>query len=136
MWYLVSINSQEIRTVFGDPLRFPNSEPIPPKYPNLVTIMLGQKPDISGYLFLADQLVEEFTRHNSVPEGYDFIFRQSWGLVINESVIHRVIDTLRAESYPPMADYLDGVVKNDQDQINTYVNACLQVKQKYPKFTW
>ena len=39
----------------------------------------------------------------------------------------------RAAEYPPMADYLDGVVKNDQAQVQTYIDACLAVKAKYPK---
>jgi hypothetical protein len=41
-------------------------------------------------------------------------------------------DKRRAE-YPPMSDYLDGVVKGDQAQIDAYVAACLAVKAKYPK---
>ena len=40
---------------------------------------------------------------------------------------------LRAAEYPPMEDYLDGVVKGDQDQIDAYIAACLAVKAKYPK---
>jgi hypothetical protein len=39
----------------------------------------------------------------------------------------------RAAEYPPMTDYLDGVVKNDQSQIDAYIAACLAVKTKYPK---
>jgi len=39
----------------------------------------------------------------------------------------------RAAEYPPMADYLDGVVKGDQAQVDAYVAACLAVKAKYPK---
>jgi hypothetical protein len=39
----------------------------------------------------------------------------------------------RAAEYPPMTDYLDGVVKNDQAQIDAYIAACLAVKTKYPK---
>ena len=39
----------------------------------------------------------------------------------------------RAAEYPPMTDYLDGVVKGDQAQIQTYIDACLAVKAKYPK---
>lgn len=39
----------------------------------------------------------------------------------------------RINEYPPITDYLDGVVKNDQEQIQTYINACLAVKAKYPK---
>jgi hypothetical protein len=39
----------------------------------------------------------------------------------------------RSAEYPPMSDYLDGVVKGDQAQIDAYVAACLAVKAKYPK---
>jgi hypothetical protein len=39
----------------------------------------------------------------------------------------------RAAEYPPMADYIDGVVKGDQAQIDAYITACLAVKAKYPK---
>ena len=39
----------------------------------------------------------------------------------------------RAAEYPPMTDYLDGIVKNDQAQIQAYIDACLAVKAKYPK---
>jgi hypothetical protein len=39
----------------------------------------------------------------------------------------------RAMEYPPIEDYLDGVVKNDQTQIDAYIAACLAVKAKYPK---
>lgn len=39
----------------------------------------------------------------------------------------------RAAEYPPMTDYLDGVVKGDQDQVDAYIAACLAVKAKYPK---
>jgi hypothetical protein len=40
---------------------------------------------------------------------------------------------LRAPEYPPMVDYIDGVVKGDQEQIDAYIAACLAVKEKYPK---
>jgi hypothetical protein len=39
----------------------------------------------------------------------------------------------RAAEYPPMTDYLDGVVKGDQVQIAKYVADCQAVKAKYPK---
>ena len=39
----------------------------------------------------------------------------------------------RAAEYPPIADYLDGVVKGDQAQIDAYIAACQAVKAKYPK---
>ena len=39
----------------------------------------------------------------------------------------------RAAEYPPITDYLDGVVKGDQAQIDAYITKCLEVKAKYPK---
>jgi len=39
----------------------------------------------------------------------------------------------RQSEYPPMSDYLDGIVKGDQTQVQAYIDACLAVKAKYPK---
>jgi len=39
----------------------------------------------------------------------------------------------RASEYPPITDYIDGVVKGDQAQIDAYIAACQAVKAKYPK---
>ncbi len=39
----------------------------------------------------------------------------------------------RKESYPPMEDYLDGIVKGDQAQIDKYIADCLAIKEKFPK---
>ena len=39
----------------------------------------------------------------------------------------------RSAEYPDFKDYLDGIVKNDQEQIDAYIAACLAVKEKYPK---
>ena len=39
----------------------------------------------------------------------------------------------RQLEYPPIADYLDGIVKGDQAQVQAYIDACLAVKAKYPK---
>ena len=39
----------------------------------------------------------------------------------------------RAAEYPDFKEYLDGVVKGDQSQIDKYIADCLAVKAKYPK---
>jgi len=39
----------------------------------------------------------------------------------------------RAAEYPPVTDYLDGMVKGDQAQMDKYIADCLAVKAKYPK---
>lgn len=45
---------------------------------------------------------------------------------------HAYIAKRQAE-YPNVIDYIDGVVKGDQAQINKYIADCLAVKAKYPK---
>ena len=39
----------------------------------------------------------------------------------------------RAISYPAITDYVDGIVKGDQEQIDKYIADCLAVKAMYPK---
>jgi hypothetical protein len=39
----------------------------------------------------------------------------------------------RAAEYPSINDYVDGIVKGDQAQVQAYIDACLAVKAKYPK---
>jgi len=39
----------------------------------------------------------------------------------------------RAREYPPITDYIDGIVKGDNAQVQSYIDACLAVKNKYPK---
>jgi len=53
---------------------------------------------------------------------------EAWEL----SVLPNYADLRRAE-YPPITDFIDGVVKNDVNQIEAYKAACLAVKAKYPK---
>ena len=39
----------------------------------------------------------------------------------------------RINEYPPYTDYLDGIVKGDDAQVQKYINDCLAVRAKYPK---
>lgn len=39
----------------------------------------------------------------------------------------------RAAAYPPITDYLDGIVKGNTAQVQAYIDACLAVKQEFPK---
>ena len=45
---------------------------------------------------------------------------------------HAYIAKRQAE-YPNITDYIDGIVKGDQAQIDAYIAACQAVKTKYPK---
>jgi len=38
----------------------------------------------------------------------------------------------RAAEYPDFRDYLDGIVKGDQAQVQAYIDDCNAVKNKYP----
>lgn len=60
------------------------------------------------------------------PDGDNFIIKQA-------PVYEPTYRELRAAAYPPMADYLDGIVKGDAAQVQAYIDACLAVKAKYPK---
>jgi len=56
----------------------------------------------------------------------------------NEATVQTYIDNhayiaKRKAEYPPITDYLDGVVKGNQAQIDAYIAACQAVKTKYPK---
>jgi hypothetical protein len=39
----------------------------------------------------------------------------------------------RASEFPPITNYIDGIVKGDQAQIDKYIADCQAVKAKYPK---
>tara|TARA_R110000744_G_scaffold247851_1_gene364317 strand:- start:28 stop:273 length:246 start_codon:yes stop_codon:yes gene_type:complete len=41
----------------------------------------------------------------------------------------------RKSEYPPIEDYLDGIVKGESAQVSKYIADCLAVKTKYPKPT-
>jgi hypothetical protein len=56
----------------------------------------------------------------------------------DESAVQAYIDAhayiaKRQAEYPSFIDYLDGVVKGDQAQIDKYIADCQAVKAKYPK---
>jgi hypothetical protein len=51
----------------------------------------------------------------------------------NEVERLNLIKANRANEYPDFKEYLDGIVKGDDAQIQKYINDCLAVKAKYPK---
>jgi len=55
-----------------------------------------------------------------------------------ENAAHAAADAIawksqREQAYPPHTDYLDGIVKGDQAQVDKYIADCLAVKALYPK---
>ena len=51
----------------------------------------------------------------------------------NEVEKLNLVKANRANEYPDFKEYLDGIVKGDDAQIQKYINDCLAVKAKYPK---
>ena len=59
-------------------------------------------------------------------------------VVYDEAAVQAYIDAhsyiaKRQAEYPSFIDYLDGIVKGDQAQIDKYIADCQAVKAKYPK---
>ena len=73
-----------------------------------------------------------------VIRGDDAFDANGNSVTYDETAVQAYIDAhayiaKRQAEYPPMTDYIDGVVKGDQAQINKYIADCLAVKAKYPK---
>ena len=54
-------------------------------------------------------------------------------VAVNAWVDPEAYKAKRQAEYPPMTDYLDGIAKGDQAQIDKYIADCQAVKTKYPK---
>jgi hypothetical protein len=83
-----------------------------------------------------------FATHSNVVtvRGNDAFDANGNPVTCDETAVQAYIDAnayiaKRASEYPPITDYLDGVVKGDQAQIDKYIADCLAVKTKYPKVT-
>ena len=81
-----------------------------------------------------------FATHSNVVtvRGNDAFDVNGNPVIYDEAVVQAYIDAnaykaKRVAEYPPITDYLDGVVKGNQVQIDKYIADCLAVKAKYPK---
>ena len=83
---------------------------------NIVSIIGDKCLDIDGNIVAIDTTIVEIEKNRLIAEFEKIKYQQ-----------------LRAREYPPITDYLDGMVKGDQAQIDAYVAACQAVKNKNPK---
>jgi len=70
--------------------------------------------------------------------GNDAFDANGNAVTYDETAIQAYIDAhayiaKRQAEYPPFTDYLDGIAKGDQTQINKYIADCQAIKAKYPK---
>lgn len=84
------------------------------------------------------------TRFHATPEGQvpftpeeeaEFDAMEAQHLAEQAELARTKYQRDRASEYPPITDYIDGIVKGDQAQVQAYIDACLAVKAKYPKGT-
>lgn len=121
------------------------------KYPYTIGELKKDNPQVSFPQNIPDSLLSEYDVYSVKPSDYpqvdhtkdvfelDPVYEngewvQVWSIVdaSPEDILQRILN-LRASEYPPMADYLDGIVKGDQAQVDKYIADCLAVKAKYPK---
>ena len=81
-----------------------------------------------------------FATHSNIVtiRGDDAFDKDENQVAYDEAVVQAYIDAhayiaKRQAEYPPITDYLDGIAKGDQAQVQAYIDACLAVKTKYPK---
>jgi Fe-S cluster biosynthesis and repair protein YggX len=98
---------------------------------------------LQGGITTAEEFSEGFKAIASEPSDPNVVYAEispvSWeefSSKRNELIAEKealAYQDLRAAEYPPMADYLDAVVKGDDAGVQAYIDACLAVKAKYPK---
>jgi len=81
-----------------------------------------------------------YATHSNVVtiRGDDAFDANGNSVTYDETAVQAYIDAhsyiaKRQAEYPPMTDWIDGMVKGDQAQINKYIADCQAVKAKYPK---
>jgi hypothetical protein len=81
-----------------------------------------------------------FATHSNVAviRGDDAFDADGNPVTYDETAVQAYIDAhayiaKRQAEYPLMTEYLDGIAKGDQAQINKYIADCQAVKTKYPK---
>jgi hypothetical protein len=82
--------------------------------------------NVEGYVEVADNVFADMIKKSDNSFDYTNEFKSA----------HKKVDTYadkRANEYPDFKEYLDGIVKGDDAQIQKYINDCLAVKAKYPK---
>lgn len=101
---------------------------------------IKHKIDSNGY-YLEDVYTDENSEYlinTRFPEG---LFKPRWvnGEWIDDEGHKRadldasLYKEYRKKHYPPVEDFLDAVVKGDEEAKTAYINKCLEVKELFPK---
>lgn len=79
---LYELLASNFSALFGDPEH-------PTNFPGRI---IAQKPDCSAFLVLSETDSPHMTRVDAIPQGYDFTYRQAWGLEVTPGVIQRTVE--------------------------------------------
>ena len=52
---------------------------------------------------------------------------------LHDEFVSKEYQRLRSREYPDFKEYLDGIVKGDNAQVQAYIDKCNEIKAKYPK---
>lgn len=97
----------------------------------------AQAQDGEGVLFGVferDGIVEGGEWHPLPPcpsPDYEFDYTSKVWVYRQDKALQNVLNARRA-AYPPITDYLDAIVKGDEQQLAAYIEKCRAIKEKYP----
>ena len=90
--------------------------------------VIGWKFNHQSGMTTKDGVITNFP--NGIPSQAD---QDKWTKEYEAYLSANAYKEKRQPNYPPMENYLDGIVKGDQAQIDKYIADCLAVKERYPK---
>jgi len=114
---LYEIQASQMQEVFGDPMSGNRVQ--------RVVFNIAQKPDCSAFLFITDEDIG-LTPINVIPEGYDYTYRQEWGLTTNKESVDRALNDIREKFLELGFTYSGGVYHCDtvfQSQVQAFLLA-------------
>lgn len=95
--------------------------------------------------FYGDAVINLYPQVRAVDDSLGILDGDGNQVVVDDAAVSVEVARLQAEyessqykrkraaEYPDFRDYIDGIVKGDQSQVQAYIDACLAVKAKYPK---
>lgn len=120
-------------------LAYPSSEVVVDADGIETTVQLEQAITYDEYMaetVVTQVAVEATETTEAIPEITELV-REFKAVEIDETDFDAYMLTkyseMRQAEYPPMADYLDAIVKGDTVAQGAYVDACNAIKLKYPK---
>ena len=100
-----------------------------------VELYLGRKPDFTEEIILKDDgdgvvYIKEWNVAEEQPTEEQLNALESQA---NDMEVLNQVYAKRQAEYPDIYDYMDGIVKNDQTQIDKYIADAQAVKSRHPK---